>query len=270
MPGIVDFHSHVIPSVDDGSTSIDQSLTALRAFAEQGVVNCVLTPHFDASLTRNSTALAARLGEFDRSWTALCAAVENADGLPQLHRGCEVMLDEPDADLSDPRIRLDGGRFVLCEFPSLRLPPNAEIAIHNLVDRGWQPIVAHPERYRNLDAGLERLRRLRDAGAYFQLNATSLIGRHGEQPARVARRLLELGWGEYLSSDYHARGIPGVAKALANLREWGGAAQALRMSEENPARMLAGESPEPVSPLPPAARSSWIGRLLSRTDESNG
>ena len=265
MSGIIDFHSHLIPRVDDGSQSVGQSLEALRAMAEQGITTAVTTPHFDASLTRDPQALAARLHEFDAGWEELQGSVAGEPGLPLLLRGTEVMLDEPDVDLADPRIRLNGGRFVLCEFPSLRLPPNAEWGITNLVAKGWQPIVAHPERYRNLDAGLEMLARLRTAGAVFQMNASSLVGWHGETPLANARRLLAQGWVEYISSDYHTRGIPATREALALLREHGGEAQARLISEENPARMLAGESPLPVPPLiPPTTDESWWQRLLRR------
>ncbi len=265
MGGIVDFHSHLIPGVDDGSMSVQQSLDSLAAFAAQGVTTVVTTPHFDASLTRDPALLERRLGQFDRAWALLTEAAAKVSGLPLLQRGAEVMLDEPDVDLSDPRIRLAGGPFVLCEFPGLRLPPNAEWGVQNLVRRGWRPIVAHPERYRNLDAELGALARLRAAGAVFQMNSGSLLGHYGEEAERVSRRLLALGWVEYLSSDHHARGTPATARAVALLREHGGAQQAVRLTEENPGRMLVGDAPVEVPPVEIAVGNSpWWKRLGSR------
>ncbi len=265
MARIVDFHSHLIPGVDDGSRSVEQSLESLALMMTQGIGTVVTTPHFDASLTRDASALAARLGEYDRGWALLTEAIARTPGLPVLKRGTEVMLDEPDVDLSDPRIRLDGGRFILCEFPSLRLPPNAEWAISNLKGRGWQPIVAHPERYRNLDDRFASLENLRTAGAFFQVNAGSLLGQHGEIAQRAARRLLRQGWVEYLSSDYHARGEPATKQALALLHAQGAGVQATRLSEENPQRMLAGEDPLPVPALESESKDvTWWQRLLKR------
>jgi len=266
MSGIVDFHSHLMPAVDDGARHLTHSLDSLAAFAAQGVTTCVTTPHFDASLTRMPERLEARLGEFDRAWESLLSAVATTQGprLPTLARGTEVMLDEPDPDLSDPRIRLNGGAFVLCEFPMLQLPPNAQIAVENVIRRGWRPIVAHPERYRNLDSRLSGLARLREAGALFQLNAGSLLGMHGDAPERVARQLLGLGWIDYLSSDHHARGAPATARALDVIREHGGEAQAARLSVENPQRMLVGEPPLAIEPFAPPDTSSWWKRLLRR------
>ena len=265
--GIVDFHNHLLPGVDDGARRVEQSLESLRAMAAQGITTCIVTPHFDASLTRSNGMLAARLAQFDTAWetlTAAVAAAEDAAQLPTLGRGTEVMLDEPDPNLGDPAIRLAGGPFVLCEFPSLRLPPNAEWGIANLVRNGWRPIVAHPERYRNLDTELVLLARLREAGACFQLNAGSLLGDHGDAPERIARRLLAFGWVDYIASDHHARGVPATGAAVAMLRESGGAKQALRLTEENPARLLAGEPPLAVEPFAPPETSSWWSRILRR------
>jgi protein-tyrosine phosphatase len=275
MSGIVDFHSHLLPAVDDGARHLTHSIDSLKAFAAQGVTTCVTTPHFDASLTRVPERLAARLAEFDRAWEALLAEVAMSEGattkepqLPALARGTEVMLDEPDPDLSDSRIRLNGGAFVLCEFPMLQLPPNAQYAIENLIRRGWRPIVAHPERYRNLDSRFSGLARLREAGALFQMNAGSLLGMHGDAPERVARQLLGLGWIDYLSSDHHARGAPATARALEVLCEHGGEAQAARLSVENPQRMLVGEPPLAVEAFAPPDTSSWWQRLLRRRSGS--
>jgi protein-tyrosine phosphatase len=263
---IVDFHSHLIPGVDDGSRTVDQSISSLQAMAAQGMTTCVTTPHFDASLTRNAATLAQRLGEIDAAWARLGEALATRSGLPQLPqllRGTEVMLDEPEVDLSDPRIRLNGGRFILCEFPGMRFPPNAEWGISNLVSQGWQPIVTHPERYRNLDPRLRVLARLREAGAVFQVNAGSLTGLHGEPAMRTADRILALGWAEYLSSDFHARGVPATLGAIKLLHAQGAKAQATRLTEENPARMLAGEDPLPVAPHErPKDEFTWLQRLL--------
>jgi protein-tyrosine phosphatase len=266
VTGRVDFHSHLIPGVDDGAADVPGALDALRAFAAQGVTTCLTTPHFDGSLTKHGPSLAARLAEFDAGWAALEQGIAEApdrDKLPRIARGTEVMLDEPDPDLSDPRTRLAGGPFVLCEFPAMQLPPNAEWALHHLRQAGWRPIIAHPERYRNHDERLSVLARCRAAGAHLQVNAGSLVGQHGDRAAKVARSLLALGWVDYLASDFHARGEPATARAVAWLEERGGSRQAARLFGENPARILRGEGPLPVEPLEPRRRS-WLQRLLGR------
>lgn len=285
MTAIVDFHSHLMPAVDDGAPDATHSLDALRAFAAQGIGTCITTPHFEGSLTRSPAAFAGRIAEIDAGWERLRAVVASAasapgsgDGardaqgtaaasaLPKVERGVEVMLDDPDPDLSDSRLRLAGGPYVLCEFPAMRLPPNAEWAMQNLIRKGWRPIIAHPERYRNHDDRLTALVRCREAGAHLQVNAGSFLGQHGDTARAIARKLLELGWVDYIASDFHARGTPATARAVALLIERGGEVQARRLTEENPARILTGEPPLTVPPFvaPKTGPVSWWSRLFRR------
>lgn len=263
MSGIIDFHSHLMPAVDDGAPDVATGIAALRAFGAQGVTTCLTTPHFDGSLTRFPASLAGRLAEFDAAWDTLTAAAAAEPTLPRLLRGTEVMLDEPDPDLRDDRLRLAGGPFVLCEFPAMRLPPNAEWAVRNLRQKGWLPIIAHPERYRNHDDRLSVLARCRAAGACLQVNAGSMLGQHGDRARTVARILLEHGWADYIASDFHARGTPATERALALLVERGGEAQARLLAVENPARILRGEEPQPVPPLASTEpKRGWWSRFL--------
>lgn len=260
-----DFHSHLIPGVDDGAADLAESRAAVAAFARDGVTAAITTPHFDGSLTRAPEHAAKRLAAFDEGFAALTGDAEVAASGVRLMRGVELLLDVPDPDLSDARLRLNGTRFVLVEYPGLQLPPsNAEIAIRALRDGGWQPVLAHPERYRNVDDSLEQLLPLRYAGAHFQMNAGSLLGLHGEGPKRRAAELLVRGWVEYGSSDYHARGVPSVAAVRALLSANGAAEHAELLFSENTARLARDELPRPVPPMALKQRQPrpWWARLF--------
>lgn len=270
LAGIVDLHSHFIPGVDDGARTPAEALQALAAMASQGCERCVTTPHLDASLTRSAAALGRRLADFDRGWDELAVAYEahldqdDSPALPRVFRGVELMLDELEPDLSDPRLRLCSGKYVLVEFPALLLPVNAHLGIAALAQQGWRPVVAHPERYRNLDGDFESLQRMRDAGAYFQVNAGSLTGKHGAVAERTVRRLLEEGWASFMASDHHARGAPQLARAVELLVDSGGIEQAKQLLVENPNRLLTGALPLDVAGLAAARGSAWWNRLLRR------
>jgi protein-tyrosine phosphatase len=268
LKGFIDFHSHLMPGVDDGAGDVAQSLEALRAFAAQGASACITTPHFDGSLTRMPGQLDLRLAALDAGWAKLQAAQAATPGLPRIERGVELMLDDPDPDLSDARLRLAGGPFVLVEFPAMQLPPNAEWALHNIRRQGWRPILAHPERYRNHDSRLTVLSRCRAAGAHLQVNSGSFLGQHGDRARAMANGLLALGWIDYLASDHHARGEPSTERAASLLVRRGAERQVQRLTAENPARILAGEGPLPVAPLSETARP-WWARLLARVAGSD-
>lgn len=256
-----------MPGVDDGAQSPADSAAALARFRAEGATQVITTPHFMGSLSTDPAHLEHRLSEIDAGWEQLRAVVD-ADAVRmgsamRVERGVEVMLDVPDPDLSDARLRLAGGPFALVEYPMLRLPPvNAEFALSGLRSRGWIPVVAHPERYRNLDPSLAELVRFRSAGAYLQLNAGSLFGDYGKTAAGHARRILLAGGVDYVSSDYHTRGEPGVQRFVRAMAEAGFSEQAELLAVTNPGRLLAGELPLPVPPIQPRQESKSLWERL--------
>ncbi|HEU0012087.1 MAG TPA: CpsB/CapC family capsule biosynthesis tyrosine phosphatase [Longimicrobium sp.] len=260
---MIDLHSHLVPGVDDGAADLAEARAALERLRANGVTALVTTPHLDASTSANPQRLAAALAAFDPAFAALreMAAAE-FPGL-RVERGVELMLDVPRPVVDDPRLRLAGTRFLLVEFPFLAVPPNGAKVLFELRAAGWEPVLAHPERYAGVDVDLAGPEEWRRVGARLQVNWASLLGRYGPISQRVAWALLERGWADYLSSDHHARGRLGIAEVRRLLEERGGQEQLRLLSEENPARLLDGESPRPVPPLPPRRRS-LLQRLLRR------
>jgi protein-tyrosine phosphatase len=256
VDGIVDLHSHLVPGVDDGASNIDEARAALAAMRDAGVVSLVTTPHLRGSLTHQPEALAARLAELDRGWSEL-EQLAGAE-FPELTvgRGVEVMLDTPAPDLSDPRLRLAGGEFVLLEFPFMVVPPHSAHAISELRMQGWKPVIAHPERYAGVDPRLEIVGEWRRCGGLLQVNLGSIVGRYGTEARETSLALLERGWVDLLASDYHSRGRLSFEAAAERLDELGAGDQARLLLKVNPKRVLAGEDPLPVAPVP-AQRSLW-------------
>ena len=253
---MIDFHSHMIPGVDDGSTSLEESLSALANMWEQGITHVITTPHFRASVLKQPDEFEAEMGRIDESWRELLPAV--AKRLPGLRmdRGVELALDDPDPSVTDSRVRLAGTRFVLVEFPNFIIPPNSARPLLHLCAVGVTPIVAHPERYENLDPELEALYEWKRSGAFLQLDAGSVVGGYGPRAEGLAWRCLEAGVVDYLSSDYHARGDCLTAQARELLEARGGGSQFNALTTSNGDRLVAGLDPAPVPPLP-RAKSGW-------------
>jgi len=251
-PSVIDFHNHLVPGVDDGAATPDETRAAMATMYAQGVRCIITTPHFNASSSARPDEVAGWLAHLEPAWEQARRIAAEFPGL-RLERGVEAALDTPEPDFADPRLRLAGTDFVLVEFPFMQVPPNGKGALFQMKLRGWRPVVAHPERYSNARSDLSDVAEWRGMGAFVQVNSGSLLGRYGERPQRLAWRLLRRGYADYLSSDYHARGRCPVAEVRAELERRGGAIQARLLTEANPARLLAGEAPHPVAPLEAAA-----------------
>jgi protein-tyrosine phosphatase len=208
----------------------------------------VTTPHLQGSLT--GERLQARLAELDQGWERLRALAAAEFPALRMERGAEVMLDTVAPDLSDPRTRLGGTPFALVEFAHMTVPRNADQPLFQLKRSGWTPVLAHPERYTGLGPALDQVEHWRSMGTHLQVNTGSLLGRYGSRARAMAWRLVELGWADYLSSDYHARGRLSLAAAREALIARGGERQAELLLETNSARLLAGDAPLEVPPLP--------------------
>ena len=123
-PGaFADIHSHLVPGVDDGARALEDTLASVERMVRLGIRKILTTPHLNGSVTRNEEAIEARLSEVDEAFDRAALAVRADFPEVDFKRGHEVMLDIPDVDFSDARVRLAGTSFVLIEWPRLHVPP---------------------------------------------------------------------------------------------------------------------------------------------------
>ena len=255
---LVDIHSHLVPGVDDGARDVQAVLDSIERLTRNSIRRVITTPHIVGSLSLDPDRLESRLGAVTDAWNEAAAAIGQHFPEVEYRRGHEVLLDVPNVDLSDPRIRMAGTSFVLVEWPRLQLPPGTERVLRMIIDAGYRPIVAHPERYRGMGQAIHVAGKWREAGAYLQVNYGSLSGRYGSDAQTIAFRLLRRGWADYLASDFHGHMRLKLYKSevwaiLAGL----GAEETLSyLCRTNPGRVLGDETPLPVPPLP-AERGFW-------------
>jgi protein-tyrosine phosphatase len=261
---MLDFHNHLMPAVDDGAADIDEARSALSVLSSHGVESVITTPHLRASLLNRPRDLESYLDVLDIAWEALQALAIAEFPQMRLERGAEIMLDVPKPDFSDARLRLAGTSFVLIEFPFMTIPPHSSLAIREVARKGWIPVIAHPERYRNIPTSYDLVEDWRDSGARIQVNEGSFIGYYGAAPKAIAWSLLQRGCVDYLSSDYHARGKCAVRPCAQAFERRGGQSQLRALTVTNPERLLCDELPLPVPPLLAESPSLWK-RLLPRS-----
>lgn len=255
-----DIHNHLLPGVDDGSRSLAETLACLRGFRAEGVAELVMTPHLALRPEQGGDGgLGARLAELRAAWAQVQSACAGRAELPVVHFGQEIFAPRTSylrPLLDHPEIGLAGTRFLLVEF-GFDLGTRHRDVIAAARAAGREIVVAHPERYRfgpHVDP-LETIRGWREQGAYLQVNLGSLTGYYNDwsdAAERLGWRLLEEGLAHVIASDDHGDGRPQrQQRALQQrLAARAGARQAELLLAENPARILRGELPHEVAPLP--------------------
>lgn len=243
---MIDLHTHLLPGVDDGSQSPEQSAAVLRKFAAQGIEAVACTPHLKASEFDD-----APCAELDEMLQELHRRVP--DG-PRLVRGFEIMLDIPAPLFGDRCLNLAGTRYVLVEFGRL-VPAEASVeALRRIAAQGVVPLLAHPERY--AACSVESARAWRRAGALLQVDATTITLE--SRRAERARALLESGLADILASDNHGDGRT-LAAAVDWLDRHGGESQGQLLCVDNPRAILEDRLPVPVPAM--RVRRSWYSTL---------
>jgi protein-tyrosine phosphatase len=192
---VIDIHSHVLWDVDDGASSLQESVAMLRASAADGVTDIVATPHCNQQYSYDLELVEARIAE-----------LADAEGRPKIHRGCEFHLtfDNLDRLLQAPSgFTINASRFLLLECPDLHIGRHTEAILQRLADSGLVPILAHPERNPTLQKDLDRLERFVELGCLSQVTSLSITGGFGGQARSAATRILERGLAHVVASDAH-------------------------------------------------------------------
>jgi protein-tyrosine phosphatase len=245
---VIDLHSHLLPAVDDGSRSVEQSVKVLTAMAEQGITDVCLTPHLQAG-----RADAGPPPAHDHAFEALLL---QAPSSPTLHRGAEVMLDRP---ITRPvalarNVTLGGTGYMLVEFPRLVAGDLITNALSQVISQGLIPVVAHPERYSS--CSVPAVRHWKSLGAKMQVDSTTLLT--AQARGQRARLLVAEGLADILAGDNHGDERT-VATGAQFLRAQDGAEQVELLAVQNPAAILADR---PLTPVPPLRiRQSWMRRI---------
>ena len=192
-------HSHLIPGVDDGSPDLETSLRLIRGMMDLGYKKLITTPHINRDFFPNNpenigAGQAAVVSELKRQSLAV-----------EFHAAAEYLLDdgfEPRLAADEPLLTV-AGKLVLIELSFVVPAMNIKDLIFELQLKGYQPILAHPERYLYFAANKGWYDQLRDAGCLFQLNLMSFAGHYGREARELAAYLLKKNYIEYLGTDLH-------------------------------------------------------------------
>jgi len=195
MKGLIDIHCHILPGIDDGANDLEEALAMAKAAWKAGISEVIATPHFEEAVFENYRDTI--LEETEKFKEEL-----KKNNIPIIiHPGCEIMLTPcvPELIKEGKLLTLkDEGEFVLVELPRTMWPMYTEDILYEIKLLGITPIIAHPERYREVrdEVILDNL---------IQFNLGSLIGKYGRKvKAEVGRlKMLKHGEGIFYGTDSH-------------------------------------------------------------------
>ena len=198
MDFMTDIHSHILSGVDDGFQSEDRSFRALELLHGLGLRHALLTPHIYPELYPGNSygTIVSKFGEVKDS-------LREASGINFLPGG-EHMVYEGFEDTFSGEMLLLPGKHILIEMSYAYESANLDETVFRLICMGYNPVLAHPERYLFYPSDLVRIREIVDKGCKLQLNLLSLGGFYGKGAAVKARAILERGLYSFAGTDLHS------------------------------------------------------------------
>lgn len=215
---MLDFHSHILPGLDDGAPDLDTALEMAKIAVAEGITEMVATPHYiEGSMENNRELILGHVEKFQK--------VLKHEEIPlRILPGCEVYLSPTTPDLLRQGVLMtinDRFKYILVELPMQSIPNYLDDIIFDIKLQGVTPIIAHPERNLELGARPEKVLVLVEKGCLLQLNAGSFTGLYGSKVIKTAELLAENGLVHLLGTDAHSTGgrAPRITEALLKISE---------------------------------------------------
>lgn len=254
---MIDIHSHILPGLDDGSETIEQSIEMLRMAAASGTTDIVASPHANPDFEFDPAEVEWKIAELQ------AAAGEN----PRIHYGCDFHLTPENIEnaLREPgKYSINHRGYLLVEFADSFIPKSTNDIFAAMIESGIRPIITHPERNLLLQKRVEQLEAWVEMGCLMQVTAQSLLGMFGNRAkdsshALMARRLVH-----FLASDAHdlKRRTTELRPAWNYVAEHYGAGLARLLLIDNPQAVIDGAFLE--GGRLPERRKRWFSFLRRR------
>lgn len=207
LPFDTDIHSHILPGIDDGSPDIETSLELIEGLHKLGIRKSIATPHIIGDMYRNTPqTIAAALETVQKACKAKGIGVE-------ITAAAEYMLDDYFMELlkkGAPLLTLHKN-VILTEIPFSTTPENLEETIAAITEKGYKPVLAHPERYNFFQQNFDKYFYLKEIGFTLQVNLLSVTGYYGSKAAKAAKFIFENNLCNLVGTDLHHH------KHLANI-----------------------------------------------------
>ena len=206
----VDIHSHLLPGIDDGSVSMEVTEKLIIGLNEIGFNKFITTPHIMSDVWKNTSV------EINEKLSSTVNELKIPNINNHLKAAAEYMIDAEFRELfKKEKLLTLKEDFVLVEISYLNPPIQLYDILYELQNAGYQPILAHPERYSFYHNSMEEYKKLKKIGCLFQLNMLSATGYYGSQVAKISNSLLKEGLIDFIGSDiHHTRHLEAMYKKI--------------------------------------------------------
>lgn len=196
--GFIDIHSHLLPGIDDGSKSLDDTFSMISSLKKIGFSQFTGTPHVIKHVWENTSE------SINNSKQLVLSGFKAKNEDINLHVAAEYMMEESFAKLfkSEKLLTLKEN-YVLVEMSYLNAPIQLYDILFELQVAGYKPVLAHPERYIFYHHNFDEYKKLKKAGCHFQINLLSSVGYYGKRETETAQKLLDQGMIDFVGSDVH-------------------------------------------------------------------
>ncbi len=193
-----DMHSHLIPNIDDGAKTMEESLELIKQLSKLGYKKLIITPHVMDDYYKNTPDIILKGLEDVK-------IAINRDNIPiKLEVGAEYLIDQGFVEkFRNKQLLTLGDNYLLVEFSLFNAPKNIIPLIFDLQVAGYKVILAHPERYLYWYDDFDKFKKLKDKGVFFQINIISLSGYYSVLIRKMAEKLIKNQMVDFLGTDIH-------------------------------------------------------------------
>lgn len=216
----VDIHAHLLPGIDDGAKTIEDSIELITGMQALGIDQFIATPHVMTAVWENTRA------NIEANYTSTKTQLATQKPDVSLHVAAEYLMDGTFLELmhKEPLLTLKDN-YVLVEMSYLSAPIQLYDIIFEIQLEGYKPVLAHPERYLFYHQNTREFNKLKQQGCLFQLNLLATVGYYGANVAQAAETILQKGMYDFVGTDvHHQNHLKGLSqrirtKGIENLKE---------------------------------------------------
>ena len=233
---MIDFHTHIIPNIDDGSRSVEETFNLIKEAKEAGFEGIILTSHYIENYYETDTP------ERDVWVKAISDTLKTKGIETNLYIGNEIYISENIMNLLINRkaSTINNTSYILFEMPLNAEPMNLYDVIYSLQENKLVPVLAHPERYSFVQKEPELIYDLIQKGVLMQANYGSILGQYGENAKMIVKKFLENDMIHFLGSDVHRQNsiYKKIPQALEEIRKIIGEEKLEKLTTTNPKLVL--------------------------------